>query len=178
MDQQTFNGCLKNYQHPIMQMLMKKVYGYRSRIADPGKVAEDLYGSAIVECLNLKYETMDEETLRRACFTQAKDSWIKYLRKITSRQNIMDDLRHLHEHIESANHGNLLESKDLWQHLRQYLTPHEELLFTKRVVSEVSYKDLSLELKVKQATLRKQFERIRKKLYEKMLNEALMQHSK
>lgn len=156
-DMNAFGELIDEYQQSI--------YGYLYRMLLNHQDAEDLtqetFTVAYLKINQLKTNDAFKGWLFKIAYSQAQ----QYFRK--KKKNVI-----LFEKLKENHHVDVETSSDLelLECLKEHLTSYELTLFILRVVEEMSYNELSCCLGKKPSTIRKQYERILKKLREKIKN--------
>lgn len=147
----------------IVTYYQQSIYGYLFRMINNHQDAEDLtqetFTTAYYKINQLRNVDSFKSWLISIAYTQAQ----QYFRKKKLNFLLTEKLKYQQKNfVEDKDHY------DIPDIIRNILTPYEISLLILRVVEEMSYEELSSCLNRKPVTLRKQYERIRKKLRSKL----------
>lgn len=146
----------------------QKIYFCAYRILQQKEQAEDITHDVFIQLYKNEknLEQLDELQLKKLILTITKNKAIDLYRKNTSNirylENYQEETSKIHNNVES--HMNELISEEEFMEIAYQLKEPYLQVFIYRIFYELSTKEVATIMSVKEATIRKQFERAKEKI--------------
>ena len=143
----------------IIKYYQNQIYGYLLRLTLNHQDAEDLTQETFTIAFYKLNQLKDINSIKSWLFSIAHNQAMQLFRLKRKNQEIVDRLK---SNLRSFTLK--FEDVEFLDSIQEILSPFEMSLLMLRVVEEMSYEELSICLKKNPTALRKQYERLRKKL--------------
>lgn len=148
---EAYSEIVKHYQNPI--------YGYLLRMMLNHQDAEDITQETFVTAFYHLNQLKDIHSFKSWLFSIAHNQAMQFFRQKRKNNEAIEKIK-----INLRDASLKMEDVNLLDTINEILSPFEMSLLMLRVVEEMSYDELSICLNKNATALRKQYERIRKKL--------------
>ena len=164
MDKHSFLSLLFGLHLRIRMYVIKRVKNLTPQPNDPETLVDELVECIETECTKIPFDWKDPAEVQKAIWRKAKDAWANYCRQLKRKKQFEKDLPQVTIMNDAEQKFADQDTRQLWNRLRQRITPSEESLYLAVVKEGYSFNQLGELLDVKPATLRQMFHRTRRKL--------------